>query len=80
MGNILARRLIVAMSYDAGMCIRVMMRGLVFRDVCVRVMMQGLIFQDVCVDIKDKRILWNVSGHTPSGAVLAVMGPSGRLL
>ncbi len=32
----------------------------------------------MCVNISEKRILWNVSGHAHSGAVLAVMGPSGE--
>jgi len=61
-----------------GMCTCVILTYVCYCDVCYRD--QGLVFRDLCVDIKGKRILWSVSGHTHPGAVLAVMGPSGRLL
>ena len=36
-----------------------------------------LSFNDVCVDIKEKRIISNVSGVAEKGEILAIMGPSG---
>ena len=42
--------------------------------------MEGLTFKSVCVDVGQKRILWDISGHAPPGHVLAIMGPSGRLV
>ena len=42
---------------------------------------EGLNFDTVCVDVgvNRKRVLWNVSGCSPPGQVLAVMGASGEL-
>lgn len=40
--------------------------------------LQGLHFSSVCVDVADKRILWDVTGHSLPGRVLAIMGPSGE--
>lgn len=52
------------------------MRGKDSMNVLV-LLLQGLEFGDLCVDVKDKRILWNISGHASHGRVLAIMGPSG---
>ena len=40
--------------------------------------LQGLHFSSLCVDVADKRILWDVTGHSLPGRVLAIMGPSGE--
>ena len=41
---------------------------------------EGIVFKDVCVDVDAKRILWSVSGRAPPGRMLAIMGPSGKLV
>ena len=38
----------------------------------------GLRFTSVKADAGEKRLLWGVSGHAPSGKLLAIMGPSGE--
>ena len=37
-------------------------------------------FREVCVDASGKRILWDISGRAIPGQMLALMGPSGKLV
>ena len=39
-----------------------------------------LSFTDVCVDIQNKRVLRNVTGRAEKGEILAIMGPSGKVI